>query len=59
LLIRLSKANGIPLSTLKLHSRKLRELGLLSIVDLGPDCNIVALTDDGNLVLSIISGHDQ
>ena len=46
----LSKENRIPLSTLKLNSKKLRDLGL---IDCG-DSKKVKLTDSGILVMEIV-----
>lgn len=48
---KLSRENKIPLSTLKLNARILKDLGLISNGSLGAQ-----LTDGGRLVLSILGG---
>lgn len=54
LLSRLSEHHGIPLSSLKLNSRILRELGLIEISRNAIDYGAVALSNEGRLVMDII-----
>jgi len=52
LLTKLSKKSKIPLSTLKLNAKILRELGLITFG------NSVKLTDFGKFIVQIIGGDD-
>lgn len=51
-LARLSEATGVPLSTLKLNARILRELGLVSLADRN-----ASLTQTGTDVVLLLRDH--
>lgn len=53
-LIAMSEKRGIPLSSLKLNSRILIDLGL---IDISADYGIARLSDGGRLVLSLIGDN--
>ena len=60
LLNELSCEESIPLSTLKLHSRELRELGLIAVASTPKsNYNAVEITENGRLILSLLGCHDD
>ena len=55
LLIGMSDKHGIPLSSLKLNSKILRELGLIEVSKQSMDYGVAVLSEDGRFIIDLIN----